>query len=77
MLASDLVMQVRASRSVSREQAAQLERILFAGGCPTRDHLELLHLIDSYAVLRDPRWTELIERAAAAMAAGAGEPVAA
>jgi hypothetical protein len=77
MLASDLVMQVRASRSVSREQAAQLERILFAGGRPTRDHIELLRLIDSYAVQRDPRWTELIERATAAMAAGAGEPVAA
>ena len=64
MLASDLLMDVRASRTISADQVAQLERMVFAGGTPNSDQLDLLFLMDTYLERSDPRWADLLERAA-------------
>ena len=63
MLACDLVMSVRASRTISAEQVERLDRIVFSNGAPSGDQLDLLHLIDSYLMRRDPRWADLLARA--------------
>lgn len=68
MLACDLIVDVRASRALSAEQIARLERMVFAAGEPNRDHLELLLLIDTYLERRNPGWAELLARAAVAAA---------
>jgi hypothetical protein len=64
MLASDLIMDVRASRTISADQVEQLERMVFAGGAPSRDQLDLLYLMDTYLERSDPRWADLLARAA-------------
>ena len=64
MLASDLIMDVRASRDISADQVEQLERMVFAGGAPSVDQLDLLFLIDTYLERSDPRWADLLSRAA-------------
>jgi hypothetical protein len=64
MLASDLIMDVRASRSISPDQVARLERMVFANGAPSGDQLDLLLLMDTYLQRRDPRWADLLSRAA-------------
>ena len=66
MLACDLVVQVRASRSMSGNQVLQLERMIFGAGKPSRDQLDLLFLIDTYLQRADPSWGELLGRAAMA-----------
>lgn len=66
MLASDIVMDVRASRCISTDQVRQLERMVFEGGTPSRDQLDLLYLVDTYLQRPDPRWANLIARAAVA-----------
>ena len=66
MLASDLIMDVRASRAISADQVEQLERMIFAGGSPTAEQLDLLLLIDAYLERSDPCWAELLARAAQA-----------
>ena len=63
MLASDLVMDVRASRSISADQVERLERFVFANGAPSGDQLELLMLMDTYLQRRDPRWADLLSKA--------------
>jgi hypothetical protein len=68
MLASDLIIGVRASRSISGEQLGRLERMVFATGVPGRDQLELLLLLDTYLERKNPGWAELLERAAHAAA---------
>lgn len=74
MLASDLMVQVRASRSLSGNQVAQLERMVFGAGRPSRDQLDLLFLIDTYLQRADPSWGELLTRAAVtALVAAPGE----
>jgi hypothetical protein len=65
MLACDLMVEVRASRSLSGDQVAKLERMIFAAGAPSRDQLELLLLIDTYLERADPSWGALLDRAAA------------
>lgn len=64
MLASDLIMGVRASRSISTAQVEELERAIFGSGAPTGDQLDLLFLIDTYLQRPDRRWGELLARAA-------------
>ena len=64
MLASDLMVEVRASRSLSAEQVARLERVVFGEGTPDRDQLDLLFLIDTYLQRADPSWGDLLARAA-------------
>ena len=66
MLACDLMVEVRASRSLSGDQVSRLERMIFAAGKPSRDQLELLFLIDTYLERADPSWGSLLNRAAAA-----------
>ena len=59
-------MDVRASRAISADQVEQLERMIFAGGSPTAEQLDLLLLIDTYLQRSDPRWADLLARAAQA-----------
>jgi hypothetical protein len=66
MLACDLIMAVRASRAISNEQIAALEKLVFSGGTPSREQLDLFYLVDTYLQRRDPRWAELLARAAEA-----------
>ena len=74
MLACDLILEVRASRSLSSEQVTRLERMVFGDGKPSRDQLELLILLDTYLQRADPSWGELLSRAAvSALAAAPGE----
>jgi hypothetical protein len=64
MLASDLIMDVRASRSISTDQMERLERMVFGNGRPSGDQLDLLYLMDTYLQRPDPRWADLLARAA-------------
>jgi hypothetical protein len=64
MLASDLIMDVRASRTISPDQMEQLEKMVFGSGRPSGDQLDLLYLMDTYLQRPDPRWAELLARAA-------------
>ncbi len=66
MLTSDLLMDVRASRAISADQVDRLERMVFEGGAPSGDQLDLVFLIDTYLVRRDPRWADFMARAAMA-----------
>jgi hypothetical protein len=66
MLATDIFMDVRAARGISLDQIARLERLVFAEGGPTGDQLDLLYLMDTYLQRPDPRWAELLARAAKA-----------
>jgi hypothetical protein len=66
MLASDLVMLVRASRTISGEEVERLERTLFGAGMPSDEQIDLLFLMDSYLDRPHPRWSELLARAALA-----------
>ena len=66
MLACDLILEVRASRSLSADQVRQLERMAFGCAQPSRDQLELLLVIDQYVMRADPSWTVLLARAAEA-----------
>jgi hypothetical protein len=63
-------MEVRASRSVSAEHAARLERIVFAGGGPDADGLELIFAVDRYAERADRRWNDLVAKAMSLAAPG-------
>ena len=80
MLACDLIMEVRASRSVSAEQAACVERIVFGGGEPDAGGLELIFAIERYAERADRLWDELVAKAmrlaASARAGGIESPTA-
>ena len=64
MLASDLIVAVRASHSIGGEQLRRLEQMVFGTGVPGRDQLELLLLLDTYLERKNPGWAELLERAA-------------
>jgi hypothetical protein len=64
MLASDLLINVRASRDISADQVLELERMVFAAGAPSRDQLDLLLQIDTYLQRSDPGWAKLLSRAA-------------
>ena len=64
MLASDLIMDVRASRTISADQMERLEKMVFGNGRPSGDQLDLLYLMDTYLQRPDPRWAELLARAA-------------
>jgi hypothetical protein len=66
MLASDLLMDVRASRAISSDQVDRLERVVFESGAPSGDQLDLIFLIDTYLQRREARWGELMARAALA-----------
>ena len=78
MLASDLIMDVRASRTISSDQMEHLEKLVFGNGRPSGDQLDLLHLMDTYLQRPDPRWAELLARAAMTVLTpgeGAGSPL--
>jgi len=64
MLACDLILEARASRSLNAEQVASLERMVFSGGNPDRAQLDTLFLIDAYVTRADPSWGLLLARAA-------------
>lgn len=64
MLTSDLIMDVRASRTISSDQMASLEKMVFGSGSPSGDQLDLLYLMDTYLQRPDPRWADLLARAA-------------
>jgi hypothetical protein len=64
MLASDLIMDVRASRCISTDQMERLELMVFGNGRPSGDQLDLLYLMDTYLQRPDPRWADLLARAA-------------
>jgi hypothetical protein len=66
MLATDIFMDVRAARGISVDQIMRLERLVFAEGAPTGDQLDLLYLMDTYLQRPDPRWADLLARAALA-----------
>ena len=75
MLASDLIMDVRASRSISADQMESLERMVFGNVDPSGDQLDLLFLMDTYLQRPDPRWADLLARAAmTALAPSNGSP---
>ncbi len=65
MLASDLIMDVRASRQITADQVAQLECALFCGGTPKREELDILYLIARYLERPDRRFAALLARATA------------
>ena len=74
MLACDLLMDVRASHTISAEQMVRLERMIFGDGTPDGDQLDLLYLIDTYLQRPDPRWADLLARAASlALTGGTGK----
>jgi hypothetical protein len=64
MLASDLIIDVRASRTISADQVERLERMIFASGAPSLDQLDFLLLLDTYMQRPDPSWADLLARAA-------------
>lgn len=64
MLATDIFMDVRASRTISPDQVMRLERLLFANGAPSGDQLDLLYLMDTYLRRPDPLFADLLARAA-------------
>lgn len=68
MLASDVVLNVRASRSLSSEEIDALERLLFSKDGPSPEQVELLSLINSYVSRPSARWSELMARARRAIA---------
>ncbi len=75
MLACDLIMEVRASRSMRAEQVAHVERIVFGGGDPGADALGLVLALDRYVDRADPCWDDLVTRATiAALSAGLESP---
>jgi hypothetical protein len=63
MLACDLIIEVRAARSVSAEQVAGLERSMPLGGTVSEEMLDFLFTIDRYAERAAPAWTQLLARA--------------
>jgi len=49
--------------------------MVFANGTPNRDQLDLLFLMDTYLQRPDPRWAELLARAAmTALSPSSGAP---
>lgn len=62
MLASDVVWNARAARTLNGDQVAALERLVFSGGKPEREQIEILDLIDSYLVHRCEAWSSLMKR---------------
>ena len=73
-MACDLILEVRASRSLSAEQVTHLERMVFGTGRPTRDQLDMLFLINRYVLRADPSWGNLLARAAVAALVAGAEP---
>lgn len=72
MLACDLIMEVRASRSMRAEQVAAVERMVFGGAGPGSDEIDLVLAIDRYVERADPCWDDLVTRATlVALSAGA------
>lgn len=69
MLASDLIVDVRASRTITAEQIDKLERAIFAGDAPGAELLDLLQQIEAYVERAAPGWPALLARAAAARSA--------
>lgn len=73
MLACDIILAVRTSRSVSADLVKSLERMVFGAGSPNREQLDLLLLIDGYALRADPSWAALLDRAVDATHVGRAE----
>jgi hypothetical protein len=67
MLATDIFMDVRAARAISPDQITRLESLVFSNGAPSGDQLDLLYLMDTYLQRPDPRWADLLARAAIAI----------
>jgi hypothetical protein len=67
MLACDLILEVRASRSLNRDQVSRLERMAFGAGEPSREQLDMLFMVDRFVIRAPPAWRPLLARAAAAL----------
>lgn len=63
MLACDFIMEVRASRTVTAQQVAQLENAVPIGSTLIAEELDILFQIDHYAERADASWTRLLARA--------------
>jgi hypothetical protein len=63
MLACDLMMEVRSSRSVTAEQVRRLEHALPIGSPVIAEQLDFLFQVDHYAERADRGWTRLLARA--------------
>lgn len=63
MLACDLIVQVRASRSVSAEQAREMERSISHGIAIPHEIIDFLFRVDRYAERAALEWTQLLARA--------------
>ena len=63
MLACDLMMEVRSSRSVTAEQVRRLERAMPIGSPVIAEQLDFLFQVDHYAERADRGWTKLLARA--------------
>ena len=74
MLECDLILQVRASGTLNREQVARLERSTFGNGEPSRDQLDMLLRLDGYVRRADPSWAPLVARARSVMGESAVGP---
>jgi hypothetical protein len=63
MLACDLIVEVRATRSIGAEQVAELERLMPSGAEISHEMLDFLFAVDRYAERAAPAWTQLLARA--------------
>jgi len=63
MLACDLMMDVRSSRSVTAEQVRRVERAMPIGSPVIAEQLDFLFQVDHYAERADRGWTRLLARA--------------
>jgi hypothetical protein len=72
MLGCDLILEVRASRVLTREQVLRLERAIGVVALDPHE-LDLLLLLDRYAERADPSWKDLLGRALAQATGGAQE----
>jgi hypothetical protein len=63
MLATDLIMDVRASRTISADQLYQLEQWILSDGAPTAEQLDVMLLLETYLDWPDPDFAELLSRA--------------
>jgi hypothetical protein len=70
MLSCDLVVAVRAARSLNGAQVVQLDRELRGRALEPHER-DLLFLLDSYAERADPAWAGVLARALDAVPAGA------
>ncbi|WP_177176857.1 hypothetical protein [Faunimonas pinastri] len=63
MLISDLLTQVRSSRTLSREDAQKMQRFLYRGETLRSDDIDMMLALDEVAHRHDPAWKDLLCKA--------------